>query len=334
MALVQRRNAFNSALTKLSAYSRPIFKAARFAHRAYRKSSQNRNRKREIDVPPTTGEHDVRRVYRKRRMPRRKRRQWKSFTKRVNAVLAKNLGLRVANIIYGGHMYAPVNSSTVHYEGIHSFNGQPPTTGTTGASTGLGALNHWLKILARENSTSTTPAVTNKFICQSVAMDIILSNKSETTTAILECYYITSRRDMPSLPTSGDGVEERYNSGFTDLALIGGGTPITSSTLGTTPFNAPDFAHEWKVYKKTRIQLPPKGVTSIQIRDPKNRLIRADDVELFATRRGITRGILFQMYGVPDGTNVTSTASVSISSTCIYNYYELESNDNAGVLIT
>lgn len=217
------------------------------------------------------------------------------------------------------------------YMGIHSFDGNAGTPGTAGSATGKGPLNHWRKILARENSQASLYTAGQKFICQSACMDVFIVNKGGAT-AVIEAYYIVARKDMP--PTGNSAyVEDLYVDAFSDLAVTGSGTALSAVALGTTPFNAPDFCSQFRIYKKLRIQLGAGATTTFQIRDPKNRVIRSDDVEYSAIRRGITRGILLQVYGLPDGTNTFGPAELAISHNTVYNYYRLESNQNTGVRV-
>lgn len=321
----------NSASRAITKYGPRAFSLAR----SFRNSVKSSSNSRSIIAPgPVTSEHDFKTRYRKRRMPRRKRKAWKRFSRKVRAVLYSNLGLRVAKVVSPGYIWAAVDTTTFYSANLYPTSGIASTVGTLATTSGTGNYDDLLKIFARENSSASVIKAGDKFMFQSACLDVLLTNLGSTPT-IIECYYWQANDTLGDLAAE-DSLEELYTNGFTSghMTGIGGGTALSATAPGTTPFNNPAFCHFVKIIKKTQILLSPSATTTLQLRDPKNHRLTGEAITQSAIRRGLTRGIFFQFYGAPTSANSYSSASLKIFTTRIYNYYALEDNTASGVAIS
>lgn len=266
-------------------------------------------------------------------MPRRKRKAWVRFSKKVRAVLYSNLGLRVATIRSPGYIYAAADKATFYAANLYTTSGPDSTAGTYNATTAVGNYSDLGLIFARENSSLTVIKAGEKFMFQSACLDIYITNL-EAVPCVIECYYYQARDTLGDLSTE-DTLEEVYVNGFaaSHMDVIGGGTALAADTLSTTPFANTALTHYVKITKKTQILLGASATTSLQLRDPRNHRITGEAITQSSVKRGLTKGIFFQAYGAPTQASSSAKVNLKIFTTRAYNYYALESNNASGVAI-
>lgn len=286
-------------------------KAAKYAGKMYKSYRKRKYSKNNIVSNPTTSQHEYATVYKKKRMPKGKRKAWKRFVRKTTAVSMKNLPLQTYVYSENNNIYAAANFTGYYYCGLYGLNGSARVLGTA-TSSGTGAVNQ-INTLFTQNF---VPVTGKQILCESACMDYTLRNLTANT-AIIEMYYVIPKRDIDDQEFATKfRVEDIYTESFQTAEIGTNIGSITAATLGTTPFNAPYFTRHFTITKKLRVQLGGNEIYSGQIRNPKNYKINYSDVQKYAMKKGMASGIFFQIYGQPQigllAANATDAASVKI----------------------
>jgi len=246
---------------------RPIRRGIRMANR-FARSFTRTKRKRRTNGRGVTFQRDHELIYRKNRMPYRRKKRWVRFIRKTNAVSEKVLGTR-----------------TVVRNEQFSFS----TSGTSANSTDtLGQLalypvgngtHEYLRDLGRIASDPDVPQ-TGKFLFQSAIMDCTFTNVSSTDDLDrkdipieLDIYEITAGRNFEKA-TGDKGLLDVFSEGAADTSTIAytQGTPVALglSNRGTTPWDLPQALslYKVKIWKKTKYRLSGGQSISYQMRDP------------------------------------------------------------------
>jgi len=224
-------------------------------------------------------QHDVRRIYRKKTMPRKKKRIWKKFVKKVHAVAEKDMGSRT--ILFNAQV---TNNNNV--------------AGSQGCLTlalySMQSTNAWLSdlngISALENVGNPTAAAgvtldqSTKFLFQSGVLDLTIRNTSfvsggaldPAATLELDIYECTASKDFQQTGSSWGSLSTAFAEGSNNTKVIGGaGSNITIQTRGATPFDIPYALSRYgiKVWKKTKYFISNGSTVTYQMRDPARHVI-------------------------------------------------------------
>lgn len=251
-----------------------------------------------------TTQHDTKSVYRKKKMPYRKKRRWKRFVKKVHGVAEKDLGSRQVvfnlnklfqnstdgnHIVFGLCLY-PQKSTTNYYSDLNN-------------------------ISALENSGDPTAAAgvtvdnASKYLFQSAILDLTVRNRSviysgasagfDSALKMEVDVYEVSFKKFAEDAVAGykNTIEELLNDNETKTKAIGGaGTEIGYLKRGVTPFELSYTLSRYgmKIWKKTKYQLNNNDTFTYQMRDPKRRVAMQEDLENQGSfnRPGWTRGII------------------------------------------
>lgn len=256
---------------------------------------------------------DLRRVYRKGRMPLRKKRNWRRFIKRVHAVSEKELGSRTV-------LFNDAISQT------NTLNSQSSLTLCLypGKSAAYGWLNDLGAIASLENVGNPTAAAgvstygSTKYLFQTGVLDLTLRNDStfQPTDAasrvldgraaleldIYEFIVNSEASDNPSVIQNFSQILASYD----DSEIGGTGTGISIADRGATPFEfGTQMGHfKVKILKKTKYFIPNNQTITHQIRDPRRRVAtqqQMNNLESF-NMKGWTRG-LYLVYKLVPGVN-------------------------------
>lgn len=277
----------------------------------------NRTPKRVFSGVGVTSNYDARGVYRRRRMPRRKRRRWGRFIKKVRAVNEKDMGTRtvvmndsvtVTNAQSGWHCCATLalypQSSTKNW------------------------LNDLNVISQLENLANPTAAAgetidkTSKIMFKSGILDLTFRNTTYKTDDVtvgapveVDVYELMMGKDALTGATGHASLSQVFADGTTDTLNIGGvGTEVTIQSRGATPFDIPAALSRYriKIFKKKKYFLDPGGTFTYQIRDPKNHFRDLEDLNerLGFNRPGWTR-ILYIILKVVPGFTVGNNPPAS-----------------------
>jgi len=307
------------------------------ASRAFSRSrTMTRNRRQTSGLGITT-QHDERRIYRKKSMPRLQRRRWKTFKNKVLAVSEKDLGSR-----------------TTLFNATYTFQNTDPTLHNMVSmalypnTSNIAYLND-LDTISNDEVGAWTAATggvvdkTSKFIFKSGILDLTFRNSS-TFTAIAtpnpdsaakletDIYEILVNGITDDSSGTYNSLQSLFSSAAGDTQNIGGaGTGIAFNRRGSSPWDFPMALSRWKIkiMKKTKFMTPNGDTFTYQMRDPKRRVASKTALDLAQgpNRRGWTKWILVISKLVP-GLTVGTTAgtyqeSLDVGITRKY-FYKIE----------
>lgn len=229
-----------------------------------------------------TVQHDERRIYSKRSMPRYKKRGWKRFTNKVHAVSEKDLGSR-----------------TVVFNKSQTFSNT--TAGNQGLSYcslySVGSTDSWMDDIVNlsglENIGNPTAAAgdtvynTTKWLFKSAILDVTLRNVSTLMTGGVDNLDATAKLEVDvyeiiSSREWKDDVNESFS--VTDALAYGAsvtgtlantGTAISMALRGCSPWDIPAALSYFrlKILKKTKYFIGNGDTFTYQIRDPRRHTI-------------------------------------------------------------
>lgn len=231
---------------------------------------------------------DMRSIYRRKRMPSRKKKRWVRFVKKVHAVADKDLGLRT--VLFNDQITQ--NNST---------NTQSTLTLCLYPVRGNQFLNDLRQIGELENDGGNPTAAAGGYLngntkvaFQSAVMDITIRNTSEKVIDVdpgnpllntyaaspegaieLDIYEVYIRKNADNNDTTWPNVTSML-SAYDDPEIggnAGGGVGIGINDRGATPF---EFGAQMgrtgiKILKKTKFFIPNGQTITWQARDPKRR---------------------------------------------------------------
>lgn len=271
-----------------------------------------------------TSQFDRKVQYRKKNMPRRKKKQWIKFAKKVNAVALKDFATKtiVRNSQLG------VNWATDDQEfltiTIYGKDGQADTV--SALSKGNDDLKQIFAndpdLLDASSSGHFTAGVLDLTICN----NSFAADSAENTGMEVDVYEImyTKMDDYPSatsMITRAQTNTGQINGAVASLTLV---------QRGVTPFDFPDASSNgFKILKKTKYFLGRGQTATYQYRDPKNYQFRQsfinNDDDNFAIRK-VTRTLMVVAKGVPTATPTAVTKRINIGATRNYKYKILKDN--------
>jgi len=235
-----------------------------------------------------TVQHDARQIYRKKSMPRRRKKVWKRFVRKIHAVAEKELGSRMVVFNKTNEFTNATNGNHgIAYLGIYTANGT--------SDSWMSDLN---QISALENPTNPTFALgstvydTTKFLFQSAVLDVTFRNTSYTNGTPntlnsackleVDVYEILSGREWTDASATNSSINSALSRGATLQLNIGGtGTALSTSLRGATPFEFPAALgyYRMKILKKTKYFVSNGDTFTYQIRDPRRRVIYQERME-------------------------------------------------------
>lgn len=306
----------------------------RLAQRAGRSFTFTR-RKKSTSGRGVTFQRDHELIYRKRRMPRRRKRRWKSFIRKSVAASEKALGSRT---VVRNEQFSFATSGT---------------TGNTNDTVGQVALypinngtNEYLKDINRIASDTDIPQ-TGKLIFQSGVMDLTLTNISSSDDLDrkdipmeIDIYEISAGRNFEKA-TGDKGLLDVFSEGFSDtptLATSGTDSGLGITTRGSTPWDCPQglSMYKLKIWKKTKYRLSGGQSLSYQMRDPRRHVFEKGYVgELLGSNYpGVTKWLLIigkPIVGFPVG--LLGVTEMRIGITRKYLYKLKEKNEDKDALV-
>lgn len=270
---------------------------------SYAKGSQNKTASKSvISSGPITTQHDVSLRYRRKSMPRRKRKAWKSFTNKVKHVMLQMNSLTsFTSDNLRSNFTTTTNQQTVF--GVY--------LGGTGASNNDELLAAFKAAYSSALSSSTVDDY--KLFIKSMCLDVQLSNTGSNG-IILDVYELIARKaDNASSETIGNMYSRLYNE-----QTVGALGSLLPDSPSSTPFQNALFLQKWKIMKKKEILLGSGQVTTMQMRVPYNRTLQGKTIESNPSYiPGVTRAYLFQARGVPvNSAGTVNAAAIDISMCC------------------
>lgn len=248
-------------------------------------------------------------MYRKRRMPRKRKRAWKRSIRKHRALNQLDLGLRT--------MMFPANdtiSSGSGFQGILEFS----------AMTNDGALKTAASNFAQELSAIVTQEglpTTAKINIASYRQDITIANEGATVMEmdIYECIPIKQSNNQSGQQTAVD----HWARGYQNSSVIGTLPKLSIIDLGSNPFQSRYFSQHFKILKVRRVYLGTGNCTSWTVSKPANRVINASMVSNFTLSQYIPKVSSVQLCvfkGCPSPTQASSNATVNWNVQTTINY--------------
>lgn len=278
-------------------------KRARFS----RTFSRGRSKLRSAPGAIST-QHDVSHVYRKRRMPRRRRRAWVRFSRKVKAV-----GLKASSQHYNVILRNGAFTSVADKQGfvqVHTTMGLNGDADTNDVSRLLDLAVASARILKKDAG----KLIVSGWMCETQIVNV------GANAGYVDLYYWRCKAKVPAaLPSAADV----WVNGLGDLDTLFpiGGSPLDIQDYGVTPFQSPNFSRLINIYQKKRVLLNPGGVTQVETRSGKN-YYRNWSVDEEYSMDKCTEGILMVTYGVPSAANVVATPmSLRVSTNKTYTWH-------------
>lgn len=280
-------------------------------------------KKRSIVSDGTTVQRDDKITYRKKRMPKKKRKAWKKFTKKVNAVEIKDRGLQVQKFYYGFNG-ATVSAQTQARAVFHLY-GTANTQANTGTETGnmdMALLRteanlrqqNWIKQIGGvPNPTIPGGLLTPEIRMQSAILDCTIQN-SGNVPLIVDIYHVwyTKANNYKSF---GDCLASWNNEHIPlqtgSTSAIADETKLRLDQLDTKLFDLPQLISLTGLTVKSvrEVYLTPGQVHKVGIRDAKNYSINpgryglniSDQVGYADPKLTESYILVFKNYGTSDG---------------------------------
>lgn len=285
---------------------------------------------------PITGESDYRGVYRRKPMPRRRKRSWVKFSRKVKAVAEKQVASQF-QVIRRFERVQQTLSNLQAFTSVFTIlgsNGGVPETDDIGDMVS--------SAFAMAGSTGMTGVVRESIrVHISGWMAECMINNNGTTTAYIDCYYWRAKKDVGRRSTDGTAgfnqMSEIFTSGFNQLAVPTAGPstalPLSLTQYGVTPFQCPLFSQAFQVYKKTRVKVAAGGTCQLELRSGKNYYRKFSYDSNYTYLRGVSEGCLFVQYGTPNVASPTSSPTdISYSVNVNYTWRRMSDDRMGGVL--
>lgn len=257
-------------------------------------------KKRSTSGVGVTVQHDERRVYRKSKMPRRRRKAWRRKVRMVHAIAEKDYGTNTIvfnktqeyfNTTAGNHciaivpLYSMQSGDTTTFLFHNDLNtiGLMFNSGNPTAATG-GTLQQATKLLFQSGVLDVTIRNTSgTIVTPSSGTTPPVVNQDSSLVMEVDVYEMTSGRDWSSDLSYGsiNSMDRCFANGQADTLNLGGaGTGVDIFFRGVTPFDVPLALSRYrlKVWKKTKYFLTNGGQFTYQIRDPKRRVVSAQAI--------------------------------------------------------
>jgi len=236
--------------------------ALKLGYRAY-KSYTKTSKKRPSGNYGVTNQHDVKTIYRKKFMPKYKKRKWISFVKKVNAVTEKQYATQT--VLFNQNTSKTNTAGNQDYMSCWLY-GRNGDVGAAGSEPGI-------TDLATIFNTVATQA-TERLIFKSAVLDLTITNNASVTCEV-DIYHVRLRKD---------DVADTFVDAVQKAEFVTGTLPTYTSLImtkrGCTPFEFPTLISNigMSILKKTKIFMPGGGTSTYQLRDPRQKRFGREDV--------------------------------------------------------
>lgn len=285
--------------------------------------------KKSVDYGGITTQYDKHQLYRKKFMPKRKKRAWKKFAKKVQAVEIADRGL-VTHILHFDRVQT-VAASAQAFQACHLYG----WSGTNGLANEIGPRdmkgiferNYLLRKTVYDSANDNVLKadggndwlnVIDEVRMQSAILDVVMQNTGNVT-LVVDMYHLwyTEETDQATLSqVIINGAAETQ-----PIQTTGGALPVGGiTTLGVSLFDiGKSLSQGIKVMKVKQFLLGPSQVVTEQIRDAKNwklnpyKCVRESNQ---FTNPTVTESLLF----VAKNVNATTEGSIRYSATRHYRF--------------
>lgn len=228
-----------------------------------------------------TANFDAKTVYRRKRMPKRKRKIWKKFVRKVKAAISDRGTCQF--VMNGSNSYlvdaatAGINRQMVQCVHLYGKNGFGHNADEIGASD--------LQQITADLLASSDPGVddTTKFQVKSAVLDVTVTNETlpgATYEGSLEVdvYHIVYPGKKQNVAV---GLKPVFQLAYNETEIITvGGARVEIEDRGATPFNLGQAMSltGLKIVNKKKYFLGKGQSFTYQIRDPKNRIANIAEI--------------------------------------------------------
>lgn len=282
-----------------------IRRGVRNMQRQGRSMTLSRRRYRPRGSTGVTTQHDSKFIYAKRNMPRRKKRVWKRFMKKVHAISEKELGTR--SVVFNTSQSSTITNDTLQVLQAITLYGNSSTASYNNDLRNIGNLENTGNPTATDDATIDD---TTKFLFQSGVLDITIANRSVKNVDVggntveeaaseakleVDLYEIIVRKNARDATGNFNSLLSLIQDGELAKTIAGaatlGGQGMDLDLRGVTPFDLPMSLSRFgiKILKKTKYFIPNGDTVTYQMRDPGR--------HVFA-RRELTQGEGFNYPGV------------------------------------
>jgi len=266
----------------------------RLANKFANSFTKTKNKKKG-DGFPISQYHNNRLMYKKTRMPYKKKKAWKVFKKKVQAV---SWGATKPIVVYRKNAFDMIsNPDGQSVSDVTLFTGFNPTVG-------LGVNNDMNEciIAAAQSGTYNTSVTNQSLLFKSAHMNITFYNDGETP-CYLDLYHFFTRKDSDysALQLTDQGFSGGLD-GTNEGTFVG--TAKTLSSFGATPFMSPHFCKINKIIRVTKHLIGAKQSIEFTVKHNKNMFMKQpgdEAIQQTILLGGKSRGMLCVAYGVPTG---------------------------------
>lgn len=309
MSLIQRRRNYNrralgyGGMMTAARYAYNNRQALQSAFMARRRSyTGTMTKKRMTTGVGVTSQYDKKLIYRKKRMPYRKKRAWKKFKNKVTAVSTKSLGSNTVvrnNLVQFDIQLIPANSSV---QGVHQIALYPMQYASV----------DYLNDLSSIYNGDTRVTRTSKIIFMSGILDLTmrvqslkaaLDSGNPSLSAEIDVYEI-SMSGATGISGEATDLLDAFTKGQTDTGTIPGSTnALATTSRGWSPWDTPSALsqHRIKIWKKTKYFLSAEQTATYQMRDPKTHYFTGDQLPtgISVNKPGMTKFLLIVWKPIP-----------------------------------
>lgn len=280
-----------------------------------------------------TFQHDVQPLYRRRPMPRRRRRRWIRRKRGFDNMLNMRVPMRTFVKTTTHFLGAGTDSQQFEY----SIAGGSLTT--VGDREGNDDLNDIANLSRNTTPNADASIVANKVFLKSVQLETIIRNLSDVL-VFLDVYRIYARKDTASVDFSTTydepvDIRQILTRGASDQAPVGGVNTVNLLNHGATPFQISRFCSLFKIVSKTRYRLEPGSTVQIHMNRRYNRTYDFSKMRNMVYTRAFTTGFLFVFYGSPGATGdegvYSQAANLRFVRNVVYSYRVLDEDQQRPV---
>lgn len=303
------------------------YRLGRGVHRAIKGRNGTRTNGKKTSAPgPITGESDWRHVYRRKPMPRRRRKRWTSFRRKVTHIIRKQVAPQFQ--VFARQQTITAISSQQTLSNIHTVLG---ATGAAPQTTDISELFNRALFIADINGIVPTRSNLRLHITGWMCETSIKNNEAET--CYLDCYYWKTKRDLPSAIADFSAL---WNASLGDVAnnapVVAGTTSLSTGDYGVTPFQGAQLAKTVNIYKKVRVKIAAGGTCQLEQRSGRDYYRVWSFDEHYSLIRNCTEGIFFVAYGAPNTLNpVSAPVNLSLSTNVNYTWRAIADNRMGGM---
>lgn len=270
-----------------------------------------------------TGQRDHTRQYRYKRMPRRKKKRWLRFKRKVNAAMDSSRNCTILRN-KGVGFASPLSGNLLGYAILNGVNGTDNVAETNGS--GMDDIRD----IANAFDSSGLKFQGRKWRITSGVLDVTLRNVGFVDLEV-DVYTIGYVRTCTNEQIGSNGVTfntrdpiEIYNAIADSTANASGMSAVTPGQRGWTPFNTPQAARWIKVFKKDKFLLPAGNTVFLQHRYAKNFNINLTGMENYSALGRHTRGFFIVAKAVTGALGEEIEMSMGITRTYNVNYNPMD----------